>query len=176
MHPDILAGRMHDAKNNLKEVAVRAAERTGDEDLVEQAKHINDRVPEAATPQAQDLIQTERIVNVLKAALGEYDPEKVPADNHFDLASRNAAGVIHDTSGAKVQSRAEAEAEESSSETEEQSDDSSYDFSPHVGEEANNALHEAGYHQPEDVKEASDKELLELEGIGPAKLQTLRSL
>lgn len=54
--------------------------------------------------------------------------------------------------------------------------DGSYDFSDLVGNDGNDALHSAGYNTPEDVRNASDEELLEVDGIGPAKLKLLRSL
>lgn len=49
------------------------------------------------------------------------------------------------------------------------------DFSPAVGEDGDAALHEAGYDTKEDVRNASDEELLAVDGIGPKKLSQLRA-
>lgn len=162
MHPDILAGRRQEAKNNLQEIAIRAAEKTGDEALVEQARHINDRVPEAATVQAQEVIQTERIINVLKAALDEYDASEVPPDNYVDYLSRDRQDIVHDTSGAEVSTDSEA-----STKTVE-------DVSG-VGPELAENLKEAGYETSEDLKAASDEQLLAVDGLGNAKLKQIRA-
>jgi DNA uptake protein ComE-like DNA-binding protein len=51
-----------------------------------------------------------------------------------------------------------------------------YDFSVAVGKDGNDALRAAGYHTPEDIKEATDEDLLEVEGIGPKKVAALREL
>lgn len=50
----------------------------------------------------------------------------------------------------------------------------SYDFSPILGERADDALHSEGYDTPEDVRGASDDELLEVDGIGPKTVAKLR--
>lgn len=50
-----------------------------------------------------------------------------------------------------------------------------YDFSPIVGNDGNEALHSAGYIQPAEVREASDEDLLAVDGIGPKKVADLRS-
>lgn len=56
------------------------------------------------------------------------------------------------------------------------SSEAHYDFSEAVGEDGNDSLHAAGYTELDDVQNASDAELLEVDGIGPARLQKLRSL
>lgn len=50
-----------------------------------------------------------------------------------------------------------------------------YDFSPIVGNDGNEALHAAGYTKPADVNEASDEDLLAVDGIGQKKLADLRA-
>lgn len=55
------------------------------------------------------------------------------------------------------------------------SESEGYDFSELVGKDGNDALHDAGYHHPDDIKQAADDDLLTVEGIGPAKVAGLRS-
>lgn len=52
--------------------------------------------------------------------------------------------------------------------------DPEYDFSPIVGDHANEELHKAGYNKPDDVHDASDEELLAVDGVGRTKLERLR--
>lgn len=54
-------------------------------------------------------------------------------------------------------------------------EEQAYDFSQFVGNDGSSALHSAGYTQPADVREATDEDLLAIDGIGPKKVADLRS-
>lgn len=57
-----------------------------------------------------------------------------------------------------------------------EADERGYDFSELVGKDGNDALHAAGYDHPDDIKQASDEDLLAVDGIGSSKLSKLRTL
>lgn len=50
----------------------------------------------------------------------------------------------------------------------------SYDFSPILGEKADEALHSEGYDTPEDLRGASDDELLQVDSIGLKTVAKIR--